>query len=59
MMTSPSAPAGSDHALAAKIVLAALFFDLDLDGRVEDGEASDDLTELLALRDPPPHRLAA
>ena len=44
-MTSPI-----DDALAAKIRLAALFFDLDLDlvGRIGDGEPPDELKELRA-----------
>jgi hypothetical protein len=42
-MTSPI-----DEALAAKIMLAGLFFDLELDGRIEDGEAPDELMELRA-----------
>jgi hypothetical protein len=48
-----------DDELAVRIMLAALFFDLDLDGRIEDGEAPNELTELPALPDPSPHRLAA
>ena len=50
-----------DDALAAKIMLAALFFDLDLDldGLIEDGEAPDELMEPRALPEPSPHRLAA
>ena len=58
-MTSPTARPGFDQALAARIMLAGLFFDLDLDDRVEDGEAPADLMELLAPREPSPHRLAA
>jgi hypothetical protein len=53
-MTSPI-----DDALAAKIILAALFFDLDLDGLIEDGEAPDELMELRALPEPSPDSLAA
>ena len=54
-MTSPI-----DDGLAAKIMMAALFYDLDLDGRVEDGGAPDELVERPALPEPSsPYGLAA